>query len=50
MLLWLLTFQRMVIATRRFSMEKQRRGGDDLKRLSLFEKIKKKDGHKKQQR
>lgn len=32
------------IATRRFCMEKQRRGGDDTKRLSLFKKLKKKMG------
>lgn len=30
------------IATRRFCLEKQRRGGDDTKRQSLFEKLKKK--------
>ena len=30
------------IATRCFCMEKQRRGGDDIKRLSLFEKLPKK--------
>lgn len=32
------------IATRRFCMEKQRRGGDDLKRISLFEKLRRKMG------
>lgn len=32
------------IATRRFCMEKQRKGGDDLKRLSLFEKLRRKMG------
>ncbi|XP_061610704.1 uncharacterized protein LOC133468616 isoform X2 [Phyllopteryx taeniolatus] len=32
------------IATRRFSVEKQRRGGDDTKRLSLFQKLSKKMG------
>lgn len=32
------------IATRRFCMEKQRRGGDDTKCLSLFKKLKKKMG------
>ncbi|KAL7403327.1 hypothetical protein ABVT39_027824 [Epinephelus coioides] len=32
------------IATRRFCLEKQRRGGDDTKRQSLFEKLKKKMG------
>ncbi|GAA6101078.1 uncharacterized protein LOC113078290 [Tachysurus ichikawai] len=32
------------IATRRFCMEKQRKGGDDLKRQSLFEKLKKNMG------
>ncbi|XP_051812335.1 uncharacterized protein LOC110966885 [Acanthochromis polyacanthus] len=32
------------IATRRFCMDKQRRGGNETKRLSLFEKLKKKMG------
>lgn len=32
------------IATRRFCMEKQRRGGDDTKRLSLFKKLQQKMG------
>ncbi|XP_060749178.1 uncharacterized protein LOC132861600 isoform X1 [Tachysurus vachellii] len=32
------------IATRLFCMEKQRKGGDDLKRQSLFEKLKRKMG------
>ncbi|XP_047659720.1 uncharacterized protein LOC125139512 [Tachysurus fulvidraco] len=32
------------IATRRFCMEKQRKGGDDLKRQSLFEKLRRKLG------